>query len=73
MDYRNPDQTYNQLLLDLYHHKFSRNKVDLSIAYSAPALSVTIANGNDLWVILQKKPKFYSTIRWFYLPSDPGM
>jgi hypothetical protein len=63
--YRNPDQAYNQLLLDLYHHKFPRNKVDLVIAYSAPVLSFIIANGNEHWVIL-KKPKFCSTIRWFY-------
>ena len=47
--YRNPDQTYNQLMLDLYQHKFSGNKVDLVIAYSAPALSLAIAHSNDLF------------------------
>jgi PAS domain S-box-containing protein len=47
--YRNPDQTYSQLLLDLYHQKFSSKKIDLIIAYSAPSLSLVIDHGNDLF------------------------
>jgi PAS domain S-box-containing protein len=48
--YRNADQKYNQLLLDLYHHKFSNHRIDLVIAYSAPSLSLVMAHGNDLFV-----------------------
>jgi PAS domain S-box-containing protein len=47
--YRNPDQTHSQLLLDLYHHKYSRHRIDLVIAYSAPSLSLVMAHGNDLF------------------------
>jgi hypothetical protein len=47
--YRNPDQTDNQLLLDLYHHKFSRHKIDLVIAYGPPSLSLVVAHSNDLF------------------------
>ena len=61
-----PDPTYVQFLLDLYHQKFSNHRIDLVIAYSAPALSFIIAHSNDLWVKLEKQPKFYSTIQWFY-------
>jgi ABC-type uncharacterized transport system substrate-binding protein len=46
--YRNPDPAYIQFLLDSYQHKFSNHKIDLVIAYSAPALSFVIAHGNDL-------------------------
>ena len=47
--YRNADQTYRQLLLDLFHYKFSKKKIDLVIAYSAPSLSWVIAQGDDLF------------------------
>ena len=47
--YRNPDQTHDQFLLDLYRHKFSRQKIDLVIAWSAPPLNFVIAHGNDLF------------------------
>ena len=50
--YRNPDPTYIQFLLDSYHRKFSNHKLDLVIPFSAPALSLAIAHGNDLWAIL---------------------
>jgi PAS domain S-box-containing protein len=47
--YRNPDQTHNQLLLDLYHHKFSNHRIDLVIPFGPPALSFVIAHSNDLF------------------------
>jgi PAS domain S-box-containing protein len=47
--YRNPDQTDNQLLLDLYHHKFSRHKIDLVFAYGPPSQSLVVAHSNDLF------------------------
>ena len=47
--YRNPDQTDNQLLLDLYYRKFSRHKIDLVIAYGPPSLSLVVAHSNDLF------------------------
>jgi len=47
--YRNPDQTSYQFLLDSYHHKFSRKKIDLIIAFAPPALSFVVAHGNDLF------------------------
>jgi len=47
--YRNPDQTHDQLLLDLYRHKFSGKKIDLIIAFAPPAMSFVIAHGNDLF------------------------
>ena len=47
--YRNPQQTYRQLLLDLYHSKFSKIKFDLVIAYSAPSLSWVIVQSGDLF------------------------
>ncbi len=47
--YRNPDQTYYQFLLDIYHHKFSRQKIDLIIAYGTQSLSLVVAHGNDLF------------------------
>jgi PAS domain S-box-containing protein len=47
--YRNPGKTHNQLLLDLYHHKFSRHRIDLVIAYSAPSLSLVITHRDDLF------------------------
>jgi signal transduction histidine kinase/ABC-type uncharacterized transport system substrate-binding protein len=57
--YRNPDQTHYQFLLDLYHHKFSRHKIDLVIAYSAPSLSLVLAHANDLF---PQTPVIFSAI-----------
>ncbi|HHP7236582.1 MAG TPA: ABC transporter substrate-binding protein, partial [Desulfobacterales bacterium] len=47
--YRYPDRINDQYLLELYRHKFSRKKIDLIIVYSAPALSLLITHGNDLF------------------------
>jgi len=47
--YRNPDHTYNQLLLDLYRHKFSRHKIDLVFAWGPQSHSLVVAHSNDLF------------------------
>jgi PAS domain S-box-containing protein len=47
--YRHPDQTHEQLLLDLYRHRYSREKIDLIIPFAPPSLSFVIAHGNDLF------------------------
>jgi signal transduction histidine kinase/ABC-type uncharacterized transport system substrate-binding protein len=47
--YRNPDPADAQLLLDLYHRKFSREKIDLVIAYSSAALNLVVTHSNDLF------------------------
>ena len=47
--YRHSDKDANRVLLDLYRHKFSEKKIDLIIAYSAPALNLVMAHRNDLF------------------------
>jgi PAS domain S-box-containing protein len=47
--YRNPDQTYNQLLFDLYRHKFSRHKIDLVFAWGPASHSLVVAHSNELF------------------------
>jgi PAS domain S-box-containing protein len=47
--YRNPDQTYNQLLLDLYRHKFSRHKIDLVFAWGPQSHSLVVAHSKGLF------------------------
>ncbi len=47
--YRNPDRDSYRFLLDLSHHKFTRKRIDLIIAYGALSLSLVIAHGNDLF------------------------
>ncbi len=37
--YRNADKTYRQLLLDIYHNKFSRHRLNLVIACFVPSLN----------------------------------
>ena len=37
--YRNADQTYRQMLIDLYHRKFSKHNIDLVIAGFATSLN----------------------------------
>ncbi len=56
---RNPDQRHNQVLSDLYHHKFSKKKIDLIIAYSVAALEFVIAHQDDLF---QNIPVVFSGI-----------
>ena len=57
--YRNPDQRHDQLLSDLYHHKFSRNKIDLIITYDLASLEFVIAHRDDLF---QNIPVVFSGI-----------
>ena len=47
--YRNTDQESYRLLLDLYHHKFTKRAIDLIIAYGAPSLSLVVAHGSELF------------------------
>jgi PAS domain S-box-containing protein len=47
--YRNSDQASYRFLLDLYHQKYSRKRIDLIIAYGSPALSLVIAHVDDLF------------------------
>ena len=47
--YRNPDQDSYRFLLDLYHHKFSRKKIDLIIAHGTPSLNLVAVHGKDLF------------------------
>jgi transcriptional regulator with GAF, ATPase, and Fis domain/ABC-type uncharacterized transport system substrate-binding protein len=47
--YRNADQIHYQQLLDLYRHKYSGTKMDLIIAFSAPALIWVIAHGDEIF------------------------
>ncbi len=49
--YRNPEKIHNQLLVDLYHHTFSRIKIDLIIAYSPPTLEFVLGHSGDLFKI----------------------
>jgi len=47
--YRNGNQTYNRLLLDLFRHKFVKHEIDLVVAYAATSLNFTLAHGNELF------------------------
>jgi PAS domain S-box-containing protein len=47
--YRNPGQTHDRLLLDLFRRKFKDHKIDLVLAYSVPALSFAIHHAGDLF------------------------
>ncbi|MGD8971059.1 MAG: ABC transporter substrate binding protein [Desulfobacterales bacterium] len=47
--YRNPKLDAHQYIIDLNDYKFSGKKVDLIIAYSAPSLSLVVAQGHDLF------------------------
>ena len=42
--YRNPEKIHNQLLVDLYHHTFSRTKIDLIIAHGTPTLEFVLGH-----------------------------
>ncbi len=56
---RNPDQKHNQLLSDLYHHKFSKKKIDLIITYGLLSLEFVIAHTDD---VFQNIPVVFSAI-----------
>lgn len=47
--YRNPEKIHNQLLVDLYHHTFSRTKIDLIIAHGTPTLEFVLGHIGDLF------------------------
>ena len=57
--YRNPDQKHNQLLTDLYHHKYAKNKIDLIITYDLASLEFVIVHRDDLF---QNIPVVFSGI-----------
>jgi len=57
--YRNPDQKHNQLLSALYHHKFSKKKIDLVITYGVLSLEFVIAYQDDFF---QNIPVVFSGI-----------
>ncbi|MEE4263880.1 MAG: ABC transporter substrate binding protein, partial [Desulfobacteraceae bacterium] len=57
---RNPDQKHDQLLSDLYHHKYSKKKIDLIIAYGVASLEFVIARHDDLF---QNTPVVFSATR----------
>ena len=56
---RNPDQKHNQLLSDLYHHKFSKKKIDLIITYGLLSLEFVLAHHDD---VFQNIPVVFSAI-----------
>jgi signal transduction histidine kinase len=47
--YRNPKRDAHQYIIDLNRYKFSKKKLDLIITYSAPSLSLVVAQGHDLF------------------------
>jgi DNA-binding NtrC family response regulator/ABC-type uncharacterized transport system substrate-binding protein len=47
--YRYSDQTHYQQLLALYRHKYTGKKIDLIIAFSAPALLWVTAHGDEIF------------------------
>ncbi len=56
---RNPDQKHNQLLTDLYHHKYAKKKIDLIITYGLLSLEFVIVHRDDLF---QNIPVVFSAI-----------